>query len=371
MRYCDEIGTAGGSGTLMLHLLGRCNLECLHCYMEGSPARREELPIGRVLDAIGECGELGVGNLYLTGGEPLLYRHLPRVIETAARTRGLQTIVCTNGMLIRQRHADMLRSANARVNISVDGDEKFHDHFRQHSGAFRATEQGIGTLVNVDIPVTIISTISRRNLHLLSSMVEWAARRGAREFRVQPLLRLGRGIRICDDRLTNPEVNSLVLKLTDLANRYRDRALTIGLIGVTKQFLTAHPCGAYVCNGAGCHRHVAREIKKLVVREDGTVLPEATNLSYDFALGNIEDGSLVEMVTRYFEDGYDRFDQLCRTAYAEILPVWESAVVPWDQIIAERSRTWRPNPKLVSVPAGCVTARRFPKPSTESSRRAG
>jgi MoaA/NifB/PqqE/SkfB family radical SAM enzyme len=321
--------------------------------MEGSPARREQLPVGRVLNAIAECGELGVGNLYLTGGEPLLYRHLPEVVDAATQTNGLQVIVSTNGTLIRQRHADMLRAARARVNISVDGDEKAHDNFRQHSGAFRATQEGIRTLVAAGIPVSIISTISRRNLHLLSPMVEWASEAGAREFRVQPLLRLGRGIDICDDRLTNAQMNRLVMELSDLANRYRDRNLTCGFIGVTKRFIEAHPCGAYVCNGAGCHRRMAKEIKKLVIREDGTVLPEATNLSHDFALGNIEDGSLVEMVQRYFENGYERFDQLCRTAYAEILPVWESAVIPWDQIIAERSRTWRPAPKLVAVPAGC------------------
>jgi Fe-coproporphyrin III synthase len=352
MQYTDETGTAGGSGTLMLHLLGRCNLECLHCYMEGSPSRREELPLDRVLDAIGECGELGVGNLYLTGGEPLLYRHLPRVIEVASRTEALQTIVCTNGMLVRKRHVEMFQSANARVNISVDGDEAFHDHFRQHRGALRATTGGIDRLVDAGIAVTIISTISRRNLHLVSSLASWAAQHGAREFRIQPLLRLGRGIEICDDRLANSEVNRLVLELTDLANRYRER-LTIGMIGITKQFITAHPCGAYVCNGAGCHRRVAKEIKKLVVREDGTVLPEATNLSHDFALGNIDDSSLTQMVKRYFEDGYHRFDQLCRTAYAEVLPTWESSVVPWDQIIAERSRTWRPSPQLAGIAAAC------------------
>ena len=32
------------SAILMLHLTGRCNLECKHCYMEGSPKRKERLP---------------------------------------------------------------------------------------------------------------------------------------------------------------------------------------------------------------------------------------------------------------------------------------------------------------------------------------
>jgi len=84
-----------------------------------------------------------------------------------------------------------------------------------------------------------------------------------------------------------------------------------------------------------------REIKKIVVREDGTILPEATNLSRAFAMGNLHDGSLMAMVSRYFESGYERFDRLCRATYAEVVPTWPAVVVPWDQIIAERSHSFR------------------------------
>jgi hypothetical protein len=42
-------------------------------------------------------------------------------------------------------------------------------------------------------------------------------------------------------------------------------------------------------------------------------------------------------VADYFDAGYDDFDRLCRSAYDEVIPTWESAVVPWDQILAERS----------------------------------
>jgi hypothetical protein len=44
------------------------------------------------------------------------------------------------------------------------------------------------------------------------------------------------------------------------------------------------------------------------------------------------------MVRDYFAHGYDEFDRLCRTAYAEVLPNWDCVILPWEQIIAERSR---------------------------------
>ena len=340
MELATENNPARRSGTLMLHLLGRCNLKCLHCYMEGSPTRREQLPAELVLGAIAESERLDIGTLYLTGGEPLLYKRLDDVLRAGRQIPGLQITLCTNGMLVTPRHADFFRQVGALVNVSIDGDMVFHDYFRNMSGAFRASEAGVRTMAAAGIPVTIVTTISQGNLGSLPYLAQWASKSGAAELRVQPLLQLGRGTSISDQCLTTSQTDRLLLQLSDLANQYRPQGFRCSLVGVSRRFLLAHPCGAYVCNGTGCHRGVSKEIKKLVVREDGTVLPEATNLSHQFALGRIGDAPLSTLVSRFFEDGYDRFDRLCRETYAEVLPNWPSAFVPWDQILAERSHNW-------------------------------
>jgi Fe-coproporphyrin III synthase len=321
--------------------------------MEGAPAKKEQLPLDLVLRAIGECAQLGIATLYVTGGEPLLYPGLEKALRLASGIPKLEVTVCTNAMLLQERHASLLRDVGAKVNVSVDGDEEFHDQFRNQRGSFRLMERGLRRVVEAGIPVTIVSTISRANLHLLPWLVRWAASAGAAQFRAQPLLNLGRGTEISDQRLSNHEMNRLLLQLTDLANVYRARGLKCNLVGASRSFLLKHPCGAYVCNGAGCHRRVAQEIKKLVIREDGTVLPEVTNLSHEFAIGRIEDGLLSEMVNQYFQDGYQRFDRLCRSTYAEVLPQWDSEFIPWDEIVAERSRRQRDVPLVRITAAGC------------------
>jgi MoaA/NifB/PqqE/SkfB family radical SAM enzyme len=311
--------------------------------MEGAPNREERLPLDRVIQAVSDCRLLDIGALYLTGGEPILYPGLEEVLKMATHTK-LQVTVCTNATLLTERFASLFRYHHVKVNVSVDGDEAFHDYFRNCEGAFRATERGIRTVVEAGVPLTIVTTISRQNVHMLSSLAEWSASVGAIQFRVQPLLKLGRGIQILDHCLTNEQLNRLLLELSDLANVFGPAGMKCSLVGVSRRFLASHPCGAYVCNGQGCHRRVAKEIKKLVIREDGTVLPEITNLSHEFALGRIEDGPLPMLVSRYFEHGYDKFDHLCRNTYAEVIPTWESAVVPWDQIVADRSHNWVQQP---------------------------
>ena len=356
MEMTPETGDAG-TATLMVHLLGRCNLTCRHCYMEGAPTRTEQLPISLVLGAVEECRALGIASLYLTGGEPLLYHGIEDVLRRAAEVPGLGVTLCTNATVLRERHVELLREIGAKVNVSVDGDADFHDGFRGMEGAFQKTERGVRLLTAAGIPVTIVSTISRANLEQLRWLVEWSATIGAVQFRAQPLLRLGRGGEIADLQLSKSEIDRMLLHFLDLANVYRERGLKCNIVGASRSFLRKHACGAYVCNGAGCHRRVAQEIKKLVIREDGTVLPEVTNLNHSFAVGTIYDGPLVQQVNRFFEDGYQRFDRLCRTLYNEVVPAWESEFIPWDQLVAERSQAWQDAAtELIAISApGCGT----------------
>jgi hypothetical protein len=154
---------------------------------------------------------------------------------------------------------------------------------------------------------------------------------------VQPLLQLGRGSDIHDKKLSQEQMCNLFLQLSDLGHAYRSRGLAFSLAYRSKHFLLVHPCAAYVCNGTHCHRKVAKEIKKLVILEDGTVLPEIPTLNHNLALGNLREGTLSELVASYFADGYAQFDHLCRTVYDEVMPIWTSPIIPWDEIVSERS----------------------------------
>ena len=340
------------SASLMLHLTGRCNLECRHCYMDGGPWRRERLPIGWVLDAIRTAPGLGIGALFLTGGEPMMYPHLVEVLEVAGATEGLDVTLSTNATLVNAHFAGALAASRVRVHVSIDGRPDFHDAFRGESGAFAKTEAGLEELRRAGVPFTIVTTISRDNLEDFDHIAGWAVAAGAERLLVQPLLRLGRGQDIGDHALSSPQLLQLIMSVSDLANR-DGRPIKASVIGGSKRFFLAHPCAAYVCNGGGCHRGVSKEIKKIVVRETGIVLPEATNLDESYAIGRVEEASLASLVHGYFSSGYDAFDRLCRAAYHECVPDWPDPILPWDQILAERSRRPVQGTVQPAIEGGC------------------
>ena len=99
-----------------------------------------------------------------------------------------------------------------------------------------------------------------------------------------------------------------------------------------------HPCSAFICNGKNCHRGVEKELKKIVIREDGSVLPELVDIDRRFSIGNLYDSSLRDNILHFIEHGYSNFDQLCRRVYDEKVVNSSSPLISWNEILSEESR---------------------------------
>jgi len=65
--------------------------------------------------------ELGVKKLRLTGGEPLMRRDLPKLVEKLLRIEGIEDIgLTTNGVLLRQYAQPLYDAGLRRLNMSLD-----------------------------------------------------------------------------------------------------------------------------------------------------------------------------------------------------------------------------------------------------------
>lgn len=102
-----------------------CNLRCEYCACPDIAAR--ELRGDRCLQLVDEMAALGTRRIKFTGGEPLVRKDLPALIERA-RSRGIAVALNTNGTLVPAR-IDALREA-ASVSLSLDGPPAIHDAHR-------------------------------------------------------------------------------------------------------------------------------------------------------------------------------------------------------------------------------------------------
>ena len=109
---------------LRVSVTDRCNFRCQYCMpAEGLPwlERAEILSFEEIERIVRVLVGMGIEDVRLTGGEPLVRRELPTLVSMLARTPGLRDLsLTTNGYLL-ERQADVLAAAGiTRVNVSID-----------------------------------------------------------------------------------------------------------------------------------------------------------------------------------------------------------------------------------------------------------
>src|ERR1700682_4751516 len=116
------------NGTIMSQLIdtfGRVhnNLRSTYCMEEEVTFmdRGELLSFEEIAHFVQVAAPLGIDKVRLTGGEPLMRRHLERLVQMLAPIPGIKDIgLTTNGLLLAQ-HAQALHDAGLRrINISLD-----------------------------------------------------------------------------------------------------------------------------------------------------------------------------------------------------------------------------------------------------------
>ena len=109
---------------LRLSVTDRCNLRCSYCMPEAEYVwlpREDILQFEEIERLVDVFLDLGVDKVRLTGGEPLLRRDLPALVERlAARSRIRDLAMTTNGVLLAA-HAHALADAGLhRLTVSLD-----------------------------------------------------------------------------------------------------------------------------------------------------------------------------------------------------------------------------------------------------------
>ncbi len=111
-------------GDLRVSVTDRCNFRCQYCMpAEGLPwlERAEILRFEEIERLVRLFGEMGVHDVRLTGGEPLVRREFPRLARMLADIDAVHDLsVTTNGFLLERDAEALVRAGINRFNVSVD-----------------------------------------------------------------------------------------------------------------------------------------------------------------------------------------------------------------------------------------------------------
>jgi MoaA/NifB/PqqE/SkfB family radical SAM enzyme len=117
---------------------------------------------------------LGVRQVVLTGGEPLLHNDLPALCNFF-RDRQIHLTLLTTGLLLHKR-AEEVANLFDDIIVSLDGPPEIHDAIRRVSGAYNLIRKGVIAvrLHNPCIPITCRTTIQKANHRYLRQTVDAA-----------------------------------------------------------------------------------------------------------------------------------------------------------------------------------------------------
>jgi pyruvate-formate lyase-activating enzyme/TusA-related sulfurtransferase len=139
-----------------------CNLSCDYCCVRSSPkAPRRPLGIERVRRIACEAAELGVSEIFVTGGEPFMLPEIGEILTVCAAAA--PTTVLTNGMLFAGRRLEMLRSLpRERVTLQISLDSPTPERHDSHrgKGTWARTREGIERARAEGFRVRLAATVS-------------------------------------------------------------------------------------------------------------------------------------------------------------------------------------------------------------------
>jgi cyclic pyranopterin phosphate synthase len=111
-------------GDLRVSVTDRCNFRCQYCMpAEGLPwlERDEILTFEEITRVVALVGSMGVHDVRLTGGEPLVRKGFPQLAGMLSALDDVHDLsVTTNGFLLERDAEALVRAGVNRFNVSVD-----------------------------------------------------------------------------------------------------------------------------------------------------------------------------------------------------------------------------------------------------------
>lgn len=169
---------------LRLSVTDRCDLRCSYCMAETMQflPKRELLTIEELDQVARAFIQRGVQKIRITGGEPLVRRGMPELIERLGSYlgQGLDELTLTTNATLLAQFADLLfENGVKRINVSLDSLDPDRFEAITRRGKLDKVLNGIDTALDAGLKIKINTVaLKHENLDELPRMIEWAHGKG-------------------------------------------------------------------------------------------------------------------------------------------------------------------------------------------------
>lgn len=204
-----------------------CNLKCIHCYgnVEELPAKSLTTRDQRIIaDRIISSGAMRVT---LNGGEPLLRKDTPEMIERLADAN-VSVLLGTNGTFLTPSILSSVKRAN-RVEISFDShDETVNNSIRVSraatGNAHKESLAAIRLACENNVKLRVLTCLNLRNATHVGKIADVLYSMGVRDWSVSWTLHAGRARHIYES-LVSPSLISVESEIQEIRAKYSDMTI--------------------------------------------------------------------------------------------------------------------------------------------------
>lgn len=178
---------------LRLSLTDKCNLRCHYCMPVDSQFMSEKkyLTASEYFEIVEQLCGFGLEELRLTGGEPLMRKALPEIVEKLSQLP-LRKIGMTTNAVFLDRHLDVLKKNRVQhINISLDSLNEATFHQVTHGQHLVKVLKNIelARAMDFDLKINVVA-MRGINDHEFFDFVEYSRQTGI-EVRFLELMRIG------------------------------------------------------------------------------------------------------------------------------------------------------------------------------------
>lgn len=200
-----------------------CNLKCVHCYNDSGVGKSfNDITTEKAKAVLDDLAEFGVPSVLFSGGEPLMRHDLFELIPYAD-SKGLRTVISTNGTLINENVAKKIKDGGVSyVGISLDGIGPINDKFRGVDGAFDMAVSGIRNCMAAGIRVGLRLTLTKRNVQDLERLFDFFEEEGIERACFYHLVPSGRGQIIASEDLTHAQSRAAIETILAKTKQFKE-----------------------------------------------------------------------------------------------------------------------------------------------------
>jgi len=122
---------------LRISVTDRCNLQCIYCMPINNKNwfdSKDILTFDEIVRFVSIMSKIGIENIRLTGGEPLLRSNIEILVENLSKITGIKKVsMTTNGILLPEKISLLKKAGLSSINISLDTFN--HEKFKKINGA--------------------------------------------------------------------------------------------------------------------------------------------------------------------------------------------------------------------------------------------